>query len=227
MISHDRERLGKLGEGVCKTIFRASGFTYIPLCDMDRKGAPVAESDSDKVILPDFDVADLRAYIDAKAKWQSILYRRTGEPRHGINKRNYEHYASIGATAQKTCGLMVIELYEDDGVTWSGSVLAESFRHLGNPSHGFNETPPKVYWPRHKFSQIARFSEEDLLKVEKGVFRPNFGGQLQSIFARPRDCEWCDPEGWVDEPPNAGRIRTHCGKCGKFIGYRPVNMSKP
>lgn len=40
-----------------------------------------------------------------------------------------------------------------------------------------------------------------------------------------RDHPHFRPENYVDEPPVAGKIRTHCKICGDFIGYRPVRKN--
>jgi hypothetical protein len=44
----------------------------------------------------------------------------------------------------------------------------------------------------------------------------------RTIVPSGAKCTRCDHRDWVDEPAVAGQIRTTCGKCGRFIGYRPL-----
>ena len=41
---------------------------------------------------------------------------------------------------------------------------------------------------------------------------------------KPARCGYCEPRNWVDNQVNNSLIRTTCGKCGRFIGYRPKNI---
>ncbi len=45
-------------------------------------------------------------------------------------------------------------------------------------------------------------------------------GHIQGGATAVKDCVTCDRRDWVDEAATNGRIRTRCGKCGRFIGYR-------
>ena len=63
------------------------------------------------------------------------------------------------------------------------------------------------------------------LRSEIAVQRPAIIDHLRAATATDavgERCANCDRRKWVDAPPEDGRIRTTCGKCGRFIGYRPV-----
>ena len=89
---------------------------------------------------------------------------------------------------------------------------------------------------------IALYLEGDVIRFRapKGVLTADLKEQiaerraeiiahlrrLTALGARSQDAACrCDMAIWVDEPPQDARIRTHCGKCGKFIGYRPENLT--
>ena len=61
----------------------------------------------------------------------------------------------------------------------------------------------------------AAISEHRMAIIER------LRGGAPPTSLQPAKCIVCDCKHWVDEPPKNGRIRTVCGKCGRFIGYRP------
>jgi hypothetical protein len=52
--------------------------------------------------------------------------------------------------------------------------------------------------------------------------------QLEAeVAARERRCRpACKREDWRDSQPANGLVRTSCGVCGTFIGYRPVDRKQ-
>lgn len=65
------------------------------------------------------------------------------------------------------------------------------------------------------------------LRREIGAHRAEIVQRLETRNrggARERCRPTCDSDGWRDDPPQQGRIRTTCGQCGRFIGYRPASQ---
>jgi hypothetical protein len=217
---------GRLGESICKTMLASSGVFYIPLCDIENGSAPMAVGGCSKIVLPDFEVTghNWSAYLDAKVKTQSIRWRKTGELRHGINKSNYEQYEKMGVLGNKSCGLFIVELLDDD-MAWSGAILAESFRGLGKAEPGFNEPTSKVYWPRSRFLSLGCYSPGELVDFARGAKAESMDAILKPCFGPlPQKCSsHSDTTLFFDEPDRdrRGWTRTICRKCGAFIGYRP------
>jgi hypothetical protein len=63
------------------------------------------------------------------------------------------------------------------------------------------------------------------LREEIAAHRPTIIERLQkaSTNVAVSRCRICYSRNWRDDPPKDGRIRTMCGKCGRFIGYRPLD----
>jgi hypothetical protein len=59
------------------------------------------------------------------------------------------------------------------------------------------------------------------IAAQRAALLARLQGAQRAAGTRPR-CLSCDSRHWVDEPPRDGRIRTTCGVCGTFIGFRLV-----
>jgi hypothetical protein len=179
------DEIGRFGEALWARVFEGSGMNYIPLHRMNGQGAPMAQGRS-KMILPDFDVAgeEFTAFVDSKAKHQSVLFRRLSEVRHGIDRSNWEHYRRIAVQYKKSCGLGIVELF-NHMEQWSGSLLIESLANLGEPIRGFSTENHMVYWPRKRFVDLDSWSAIDLHRIARGQKVVSYECELTHIFHPP------------------------------------------
>lgn len=63
----------------------------------------------------------------------------------------------------------------------------------------------------------------DAVAAQRSAIIGRFRRSVETAPVMPK-CTRCDHRDWVDESPVNGQIRTHCGSCGRFIGYRPVGI---
>lgn len=187
------ESLGEFGETIWKRVMRASGWHYISLAEIAEGGAPLAHGASGEIILPDLDAfcEGRNAYVEAKAKSQSIMYRNKKQERHGINLRNYTHYRRISEMQKKRCAIAIVELWRDSGawLNWSGSLLIETLAELGDPRSEHPENPPKVYWPRKAFRHLDSFEPLRLFELYAGQFKGHCGYDLDAILFPAKQAE--------------------------------------
>ncbi len=63
------------------------------------------------------------------------------------------------------------------------------------------------------------------LRALIAVYRDKIIEQLRQGQNDRSRCTACDYRQWIDAPSiENGLIRTECGRCGRFIGYRPAIM---
>lgn len=179
--------LGKFGEALWKRVFEASGIGYIPLCDIENGRAPAAINPTSRVVVPDFDAYtdEWSAYIDSKAKKQSVLWRMNRQVRHGIDRRSYDHYVRIGAMQKKLAGLGIVECF-DHNWEWSGSLLIESLSELGEPIPGDYTQKHMCYWRRKDFRRLDSFTPGELIAIARGEKKVRFPEELYCIFGKKR-----------------------------------------
>lgn len=61
-------------------------------------------------------------------------------------------------------------------------------------------------------SGLARHRDELAAEVKERV--------LRGVFTGVELCPRCEIPDWVTAPPHRGEILVHCGRCGRFVGYR-------
>lgn len=134
-----KETKGDFGEAVWKNILIEANYKLILLSKIDDGGAPLMQGNG-KLILPDFSGHSCGVYrhsilLDSKVKAGPVLFRKKNQWRHGINKSNYLDYLACAAVMEQPSGIGIVECFTDEmtQAEWSGALLVQSFKNLGEP----------------------------------------------------------------------------------------------
>lgn len=184
--------LGRFGEDIWKNVLEASGWRYIALADMNGGGAPMAKHKTGKTILPDFHAArsGRDVFIDSKVKSQSKYFWTRSQERHGIDKRNHQHYLKMAEQFGKNCFIGIVELQRelsrDASPIWSGSLLLGKLGNLGvdypDVSNGKNPSE-MVYWNRKEFSEVDNcLTAQELWDISTGRLVKSYEYTLEKII---------------------------------------------
>jgi hypothetical protein len=182
------DQLGAFGEDIWKNVLAESGWLYIPLARIADGGAPMARRNGEAIILPDYQACKdgKTVFVEAKAKTQSIIYNNAKQERHGIDLKNYVHYIRAAAASSLPCAIGIVELWREESyrgrLYWSGSLLIETLRELGDPRSENPETPPKVYWRRKQFRDVESFTAVQLYQLAYGKLKRSFKFELDRLF---------------------------------------------
>lgn len=105
--------LGNAAEDLVQAQIEASGWHHIADKQFDDAWAPMIKSDTTDIIRPDFMVSrrGRSVWIEVKAKQKPVQWNGEdpGE-RHGINKKNYDHYIRATSVTGSPCWMFLYEL---------------------------------------------------------------------------------------------------------------------
>lgn len=103
---------GEFGEKTIKKGFMAKGWYVIPTANIKDDGAPMAKTDRNCIILPDLQISGkgFSRWVEVKTKTKAAYLRIEKEYKHGICKRQYEHYKAIEGETGIPIWLVIWEL---------------------------------------------------------------------------------------------------------------------
>lgn len=84
-----------MGETIARLHFKKTGWYVLPASLIENGGAPLLESTSENVILPDilaFKNGGGQCAIDVKSKSRATFYQKLNRSQTGIELRHFEHY---------------------------------------------------------------------------------------------------------------------------------------
>jgi len=169
-------------------------------------------------VVPDLDVSKdgRRFWAEIKAKASPVIWRMTGQKRHGIELRHLDHYRTVQAITGNPCWLLI---YEED----TNLLIGETLDALGEPvSIGSDGRGKKIaFWPRGRFRRLALLDpirlpgRQDYMTVGHDLYREvvNFApddlspGELVVAWVIADDARDATRKSWISNAELCRRSR--------------------
>lgn len=138
---------GREGERRVANILRERGWHIVPSYDFsgsDGDKAPKMYGPRRSFVIPDLDASrdGLRIWVEVKTKSRAVLWRKSGELRHGVETRLIEHYRQVERITG--CDVWLVICEED-----TREVLCASLRCIvANAIRGTNWASRMTMFPR-------------------------------------------------------------------------------
>lgn len=180
-----REReLGEMAERIWRAAFHSAGFNWLWLSKIADGGAPMSSGlNGASLISPDglTTNGEFTVYAEVKGKSHPVAFwLADGELRHGIKKKNWEHYVGWEAKHRQHLCICVFEEFRDMANSdWSGALLMNTVAKLAPAGvAGHQSLGDTILFPRTAFRVIGNITREQALA---GTVPP-FTEQINSVL---------------------------------------------
>jgi hypothetical protein len=113
-------------------------------------------------------------YVAVRGKRHPVLWRKSGELRHGINVADWGRFARLREGDRGRAYVAVFEAFADEQSNrWSGAMLIQSLHKLGEPYKGFGPMADTAFWPRNRFCLLGSCPTDLLAAVSRGESMPD------------------------------------------------------